>query len=100
MKFALLKALSPSGTLSESWMETTQQSFLQNPVVFRRDYEKLVRAIADLELMEQYIRKEVLHDDESTSDARMVMDRVKDAFSYVSPYLAIIDELARIRKLP
>jgi hypothetical protein len=105
MKFALLKSLNPPGVLSENWTNSVQQSYNTDPSGLVKDYEKLVRAIADLELMESYIRKNILHKDGSTSYALDIMGLVRDNVALIAPWLTVLDSVAgltrgRILSLP
>lgn len=88
MKFSALKALPVPGKITPDWKTQVNQSFVKDPVVVKKDYEKLVRAIADLELMEEYLRKEVLHDDASTSTLRQTVDLARELGYFVAPILA------------
>jgi hypothetical protein len=92
MKFAVLKAMDKPGQLSDTWKNITQASYSERPSAFVKDYEKLVRAIADLELMEQYIRKDVLQGDESASLLVTAMNKARDTVSLVAPLLALADQ--------
>jgi len=95
MRFTVLKALPKPGMLSESWKLQIQQSFAQNPDGVRGDYDRLVRSIADLELMEQYIRKDILHKDEQSSTLRQIVDFARDINSLLGPALLFVEGLRR-----
>jgi len=91
MKFAVLKALPTQGLLDSGWTLSIQTAYLKTPEKVVADYDKLVRAIADLELMEKYLREEVLHTDGSTSGLRSVMDQVASLGTLISPILSLFD---------
>lgn len=91
MKFAILKALTKPGYLGASWKHHLQTAYQVTPALVRKDYEKLVRAIADLELMEKYLREEVLHLDEETSNLRSVIDRAVSLGALFAPVIGLFD---------
>lgn len=91
MKFAVLKALTRPGYLGATWKTHLQDAYLEKPDIVRKDYEKLVRAIADLELMEKYLREEVLHLDEETSGLRDAIDRAVHIGALFAPIIGLFD---------
>lgn len=88
MRFSVLKTLTEPGKLTSEWKKSINQSFERNPSAVRQDYEKLVKAIADLQLMEEYLRKEVLHNDESTSYLRQTVELAMSMGMFIAPILA------------
>lgn len=88
MKFSVLKTLTTPGHLTSDWKKSINRSYEEKPDAVRQDYEKLVRAIADLQLMEEYLRKEVLHNDESTSYLRQTVELAMRMGMFIAPILA------------
>lgn len=88
MKFSAIKALPVPGVLTSEWKTSVNQTYAKKPDAVRRDYDRLVKAIADLELIEEYLRKEILHSDESTSPLRQTVELARELGVFVAPILA------------
>lgn len=89
MKFAFLKALSRPGVMTTDWKNYTQLCYQNHPEALEKDYERLVQSIADLELIEKYLREEVLHKSEETAGLRSVMSKAVELGTLVAPFLQL-----------
>lgn len=87
MKFSALKALPVPGKLTDDWKRVTLQQFAKDPEIVRKDYVRLVESIADLELIEDYLREEVLHIDEPTNVLRKTVDLARELGVLIAPIL-------------
>lgn len=89
MKFRVLKALERPGVLSADWKANIQNAFNKNPVLVQEDYKSLVQAIADLELIEKYLREQVLHEDDETSGLQSVVQKAVEVGALLAPLLSV-----------
>jgi len=70
MRFALISELPADGKVSTAWIKTHQARYSQKPTAVRAEYEKLVKSLAQLHIIEKALREEVLHVDDQSSDFR------------------------------
>lgn len=88
MKFSAIPALPVPGVLTSEWKMKINQTYAKRPEAVKRDYDRLVRAIADLELIEEHLRKEVLHNDALTSPLRQTVELARELGVFVAPILS------------
>lgn len=76
MKFLILKELNPAATDSSTWLAYHQRMQAKDPARFAREYEKLVKSISDLQLLEYKLRTQVLHQDDFTDTLRTALEKL------------------------
>lgn len=76
MKFLILKELKPEGPERDVWLKYHQKQYAKDPVGFAREYEKLVKSISDLQLIEYSLRTQVLHQDDFTDSLRGALEKL------------------------
>lgn len=76
MKFLILKELNPSDVDSPTWLAYHQRMYTKDPARFAKEYEKLVKSISDLQLLEYKLRTQVLHQDDFTDALRSALEKL------------------------
>jgi hypothetical protein len=90
MKFSAIKALPVAGRITADWKQTQSQLYANDPATVKKDYKQLVMLIADLELIEEYLRKQVLSNDATTNTLRKTVGLARELGFFIAPLLNAI----------
>jgi hypothetical protein len=76
MKFLILKELNRDSVDQDTWLAYHQRAYKKDPIRFAKEYEKLVKSISDLQLLEYTLRTQVLHQDDFTDSLRSALEKL------------------------
>jgi len=79
--FLIIKELPANGVPDTAWLKFHQEKWLKTPEKLRAEYEKLVKSLASLHVIEATLREKVLHLDAPSYDLRSQLSEMLPAYA-------------------